>query len=168
MGSAQVKSILALAEFVRSGARSAPIGPRHLQFSTTLQCAPSRLLLRNIQDSQYGSAHFSGRALIDREPVQADLTARIEQRNGIGPLQGFFKLTWDGHHSVSARFLGHTQPNSDGSTSITGALAVIGGQGSYANSSGEGTVVGYHSGSIGQPITFDVRLHIAGAASLPE
>ena len=156
MGTAHVKSILALAEFVRSGARIAPIGPQQLQFTATLHCDPARLLLRTVHDAQHGSAHFTGQALLDGEPVQADLTTRIEIREGDGPLQGFFKLTWPGRHTLSARFLGHARTGS-----ITAALSVIGGQGPYANASGEGSVVGYHAGPIGQPITFDIRIQLS-------
>ena len=87
MGTSQVRSILALAEFVRSDARTPPIGPQQLQFTATLHCDPDRLLLRTVHDAQHGSAHFTGQALLDGEPVQADLTTRIDlglDRNLLG------------------------------------------------------------------------------------
>lgn len=160
--------LIALMNFVALGA---PAPRQHLQFSTTFSSKPNGsfltgIFLRFVDQEQFGNAHLSSDVLIDGQQVHADLAARLEYQNGTGPFNGFITLTWTNGDTLATRYVGGAERNADGSTTVTGTLAVIGGEGKYARASGRGTVLGYRDRpEVGNPVTYNVTLDVFGSAA---
>ena len=152
--------LFALMSIIASGA---PAQREHLQFSTTFSFVPSGTFLSVVGQTQYGNAHLSSDVLIEGQPVHADLEARLEYKGGTGPFSGFITLSWPNGDTLATRYVGGAEQNADQSTTVTGTLAVIGGQGRYAGASGRGTVLGYRTGQLGVPVTYTVTLDIFGS-----
>ncbi|MEQ1948008.1 MAG: hypothetical protein ABL995_12515 [Bryobacteraceae bacterium] len=141
-------------------------GPRqHISFTTTFQPVPGGLLLRTIPPVQAGIVHFASAVQIDGANVDLELIARLEYTNGSGPFSGFITHRWQNGDVLVTRYVGGAVLNADNSSTVTGTLTVLGGEGKYLNASGYGTVLGHRDGVFGSPVIYDVNLNVLFASN---
>ncbi|MEQ1886049.1 MAG: hypothetical protein ABL967_13375 [Bryobacteraceae bacterium] len=132
----------------------------HISFETTFQPVPGGLLLRTMPPVQAGIVHFGSTVQLDGVPVDLELIARLEYTNGSGPFSGFITLRWPNGDVLVTRYVGGAEVNPDSSSTVTGKLTVIGGEGKYLHAGGVGTVLGYRDGVFGSPVVYDVNLNV--------
>ena len=132
----------------------------HLSFTTTLAGLPGQVFFRNTDAWQTGFGRLEGDAVINSEPVQVELLAALEYENGTGSFTGFITLNWPSGDALVMRYVGGAVRDAGGNTTVTGALTVLGGTGSYARSTGSGQVHGFRSGQLGGPVHYDVVIDL--------
>ena len=119
---------------------------------------------------QYGTVKLAATSDIDGQPYNIELTAGLEYVDGSGPFHGDITFIAPGGDALTFDYKGAATLNSDGSTTVNGALKAFSGTGQFANTTGTGTVVGTRVAGlpVGSPVTYVMDADIRdGARSMP-
>jgi hypothetical protein len=161
--------VIELATLLRIGAPlSTPVaegdaGATAAHMETTLT-SESRTLHQVGADAgkTYGWNLLTGTSSLDNQPVGVELLGSVNYVSGSGPFSAFLTFTYaDGSTlGVSAQGIASLD-SATGDTAFDATLAVIGGTGKYAATTGTGVFTGTRSAALGGDVTatFDLGLH---------
>jgi hypothetical protein len=161
--------VIELATLLRIGAPlSTPVGEGdagaaavHLETTLTSQ---SRTLHQVGADGgkTYGWNLLTGMASLDDQPVAVEFLGGVNYVGGSGPFTAFLTFTYADGSTLGASMQGNARFDSaTGDTALVATLAVIGGTGKYAATTGTGAFAGTRHTALGGDITatFDLGLH---------
>ena len=159
--------VLELAVLLRTGAPlSTPVGEGNegatqLHLETTLT-SQSRTLHEASGNKTYGWNALTGASSLDDQPVDVEMLASVDYVDGSGPFFGFLTFTFADGSTLGFTMQGsaHLDPAAD-ETTFASTLAVIGGTGTYAATTGSGVFIGKRTAELGGDVaaTFDLGLH---------
>ncbi len=159
--------VLELAVLLRTGAPlSTPVGEGNegaaqLHLETTLT-SQSRTLHEADGDKTYGWNTLTGASSLDDQPVDVEMLASVDYVDGSGPFFGFLTFTFADGSTLGFTMQGsaHLDPAAD-ETTFASTLAVIGGTGTYAATTGSGVFSGQRTAELGGDVaaSFDLGLH---------
>jgi len=110
---------------------------------------------------RYGNGRLTGNTTIDGDPASAELLAQVGYNTGSGPFTGFWTFTFGDGSNLVLTYVGQATRSGD-DTTITGALAVFGGTGSYASVTGGGTLRGERTVALGGDVDYRFSLNLSG------
>jgi quercetin dioxygenase-like cupin family protein len=164
----KVPVVILLAALLHEGAPlSTPIGegdpsakPMHIE--TTLS-SQSRTLRQVGADGlkTYGWNQLTGTSSLAGEPVEVELLGSVDYDNGSGPFSAFITFTYADGSTIATSAQGITSVDTaTGTTTFAASLGVIGGTGTYAETTGSGTFKGARTTALGGDVkaTFDLGL----------
>jgi Cupin domain len=164
----KVPVVILLAALLHEGAPlSTPIGegdpakPMHIE--TTLS-SQSRTLRQVGADGlkTYGWNQLTGKSSLAGEPVEVELLGSVDYDNGNGPFSAFITFKYADGSTIATSAQGITTVDTaTGTTNFTATLGVIGGTGTYAETTtGSGTFKGSRTTALGGDVkaTFDLGL----------
>jgi hypothetical protein len=163
----KVPVVIELASLLRAGAPlSTPVGQGDAGLTPldlrTVLASQSRTLRQVGATSQftYGWNQLTGTATSDAGPVAVELLGAVDYQTGAGPFSGFVTYSWSDGSTLAVRMQGLARAGSDGSTTFSATLGVIGGTGRYATATGTGVFTGSRTTALGGNVdsTFALRL----------
>jgi hypothetical protein len=166
---AKVPVVIELAALLHDGAPlSTPVGqgaaggtPLHVQAALT---SPSRTLhmVGAGGRSTYGWNQLTGTASVAGAPVAVELLGNVDYTSGSGPFSAFVTFTFSDGSTLGTTMQGLARADaSNGSTTFTATVGVIGGTGQYlGTTTGTGTFSGTRAAALGGAVnaTFDLQL----------
>jgi len=134
----------------------APTGAqRTITFTTDLTSIKKNLHIVGPTDQiTYGWNNLAGVTAFDGEPAATDLQGSVWYVNGNGPFTGFLTITTQDGSTIGFAMNGQAVVDTEGVTTFTADLKVIGGTKKYANATGSGSWTGKREGAIGTAVTF--------------
>ena len=161
--------VLELAVLLRTGAPlSTPVGEGNegatqLHLETTLTSQSRTLHDAGADgDKTYGWNELTGASSLDDQPVDVEVLASVDYIDGSGPFFGFLTFTFADGSTLGFTMQGTADLDSAADeTTFASTLAVIGGTGTYAATTGSGVFIGKRTAELGGDVaaTFDLGLH---------
>lgn len=109
----------------------------------------------------YGWNRLVGTTTSNLGDFDVVLLGNVNYTNGNGPFFGFLSLTSPDGDVLSLEIDGGARVESDGATTLTSNITVIGGSGEYVNARGQGEFTGTRAAEVGAPIEFTMNVLIA-------
>jgi len=108
-----------------------------------------------------GWNQLTGTTTVNGAAATVELLANVNYRDGSGSFDGFITLTLPDTSAITFRMNGQATFNATtNATSFYSPLTVVGGSGSYASASGQGTFIGSRTTDLGGAVHVDLQLEL--------
>jgi hypothetical protein len=136
-------------------------GEPNLVYSVDLTSDSSNLKSLNSGTLTTGWNHLVGTTIINGQNANVELLGSVAYTNGNGPFFGFLNVTLEDGSILTTHLEGTAiRPLGSTVTTFKSEMQVLGGTGTYNDSTGTGSFVGSRDSALGGAVHLDVRVTV--------